>query len=280
MNEAINDILVCLKNTDRQGKGKRSLDIKQRAHLCELAHALCRGLPNDSDNGEAEELRHRYLEYCKVLDDEDRRILCGYLAEEAPRVCSELLELKYTENTGTAVYVKNALSDIAFSSFSEAFERLQIYYADDFEAALEDVYYSRADYTILPISSSRNGMMLHFLELILRYEMKIILSCNVHSIADDSENRFLLLSRNNTELAGDGSKISLEFILRNAREQIPYVMNAAASYGAALEFVQSLPDGETALMRYDVSAGGANALILYLFLETSGYIPMGIYKTL
>lgn len=280
MDKVNDDILVCLKNTDRQGENKRILDIKQRAHLRELAHSLCADIPTDSGNGEAEELRHRYIEYCNGLDNAERIILCRYLTEEAAGVTKELLELTPAENTGTVVYVKNALSDIAFSSFSEAFERLQIYYADDFESALEDVYYSRADYTILPISSSRNGLMLHFLELILRYEMKIVLACNVHSIVDDSENRFLLLSRNNSDFTSQGAKRSLEFILRNADRQIPSVMGAAAVYGCTLEFVQTMPDTETALLRYEVSCGDPASLILYLFLESSGYIPMGIYKIL
>lgn len=272
---------ICLGNLDRSRDQITSLDTKTRAHLRELAYGLSAILPNTSDSDEEELFRRDYSELCVSLKHRERITLCSYICEKSPRTSERLLEIRPNSSEVTVVYVKNALSDIAFEHFSKEFERAQVYYADNFESALEDVYYSRADHAILPLSSSRNGLMLHFLELIMRYEMKIALSCEVHSITDDSDNRFVLLSKSNICFPEkEGESREFEFILSDASRQLPRVICAAQEYDCKLLFVQTMPSRDTALIRYEVSQSDADALCLYLFLETPGHIPVGLYRAL
>lgn len=267
---------ISLKNLSYLKGKEESVDLRIKAHLRELAHAVSALMPKGDFEDEGEEFRRAYLEICGQLSFEKRAELCLWLASEYPKsyMTKRLWGMKNKKDNATAVYVKNPLCDIAFIEFSEAFKKLQVYYADDFESALEDVYYSKADYVILPVSSSKNGKLLHFCELILRYEMKACMSCNVHSNTDESENRFYLLAKN----AEDRKGTHLEFLLSEPSENLPKLLYAAQKYGCSYISSYTAPENEYAIVELDVSNANADALCLCLFLEFPRHIPIGIYN--
>ncbi|MBE6687383.1 MAG: hypothetical protein E7591_09200 [Ruminococcaceae bacterium] len=275
------DADICLKNISSLKQTKYSADIRIDAHISELAYTLSKLLPKGFSEEIADGYRSIFADITKELDCKQRLLLYGHTAKNEPCLtfAEKLTEMGRKKKNASAVYVKNALGDLAFERFSKHFDKLSVYYADDFESALEDVYYSKADYTIIPISSSKNGRLLHFNDLILRYEMKICMKCSVHSNTDDSESEFLLLSKN-AEVFGNRDGLHFEFLLSDPQKSLISVLKAAQQYGC--EYVSSFtfPEKDHAVIELDISQGDINALCLYLFLEFPRHIPMGIYNVI
>lgn len=276
------EVGISLKNIERLECLQRSVDKRKSAHIREIARSVLRLFPNEQVSEEGDEFRRRYLSLCNDLSSDDRMELCGFLAKES-RLCgleqaNRLLDIQISLREATVVYVKNALSDIAFKDFSDSFERVKVYYASDFESALEDVYYSRADYAILPIYSSKMGYMQHFFELMLRYEMKAVLSREIHSNTDDSDTTFLLLSKSfEDRLSANEGKL-FDVILGEPRISAANILKAAQSYGFGCSNIYFTPEKDAVLISLDASNGDIDALCLYLFLESPRHVPLGLYK--
>lgn len=271
---------ICLKNIERSQSQRKSADIRSSAHIKELAALVSSLIPKDLLNEDGEDFRRIYKDLCAELSFEDRMELCSFIAGEnlSYSFAKKLLDVREPKNDVTLVYVKNALSDIAFEKFSASFNKAQVYYAADFEEALEDVYYSKADYAILPIASSKNGRILHFSELALRYEMKTVLSCTVHSNTDGSDNTFILAAKNIEFLFGSNEEnIRFEFLLNDPANNLTSILCAASHYGCGYITSYASPENNFALIELDISQGQTDALCLYLFLEFSRHIPIGIY---
>lgn len=101
------------------------------------------------------------------------------------------------------VYVKNSYSDYSYNVFSSHLNRAVVSYANDFSSACEEVYYSRAEYCILPVSSSKEGILQSFRNMIDKYDLKTVLKTNC-PVGDDYT-EFALLSKNAEviEMPGD-----------------------------------------------------------------------------
>ncbi|MBR5515246.1 MAG: hypothetical protein IKU52_03480 [Clostridia bacterium] len=278
MKDIIKDSDICLNNIFRLDKENKSVNTRIKAHIRELALFLSPLLPKELSEDSADQLRQTLRDKSSGLSGEQMNELCLMLSQldSGYNFSQKYLDIREKKNTATAVYVKNALCDIAFEKFSKHFDKLSVYYADDFESALEDVYYSKADYTIIPVSSSKNGRLAHFGELILRYEMKICMKCTVHSNTDESETQFLLLSKN-TESFGASESICFEFLLSRPEESFTDILWAAKQYGCKYISSHMSAENSHAVIELDVSKGNTDALCLYLFLEHPRHVPMGLY---
>ena len=258
---------ICLNNIVRTRKETERADIKRSAHLKEIAYLLSKELPKDLLEEEGEDFRRFYNELCAELSFEEKVELCVHITDINKEIpfAEKLLELSSYKNEVTVVYVKNALSDIAFERFSKNFGKVQ-------------VYYSKADYAILPLASSKNGRICHFTELALRHEMKTVLSCSVHSNTDESDNTFILCAKSIEFLFDEADKdIRFEFLLNDPSENLAPVLAAATKYGCGYITSYTSSENDFVLVELDVTKGEKNALCLYLFLEFSRHIPIGIY---
>ncbi len=274
---------ACYSNLKRLQDKQSSVNVRRSAHLRELALTLT-PLPKDTASEEAELYRHEYEEICHAgeLTEEDKIILCSHLTRESGHTAfflSALACCSMPKRSCSIVYVKNALSDIACERFSRVFDKATVSYARDFTSALEDVYYSNADYVILPISSEKSGRMHTFGEMIQKYELKKVLVTSVYSNTDDTENGFALLSKSNEVLFPKGSEnIYLEFTVNSPAESLPKIIKAAERFNSPCREIETNPERQKAMAVLDVTRADIDALCTYLALELPGHIPLGIYK--
>ena len=270
---------------------------KRVAHISEKAEIV--------DNIDNDEFREKYEwlfsdreNSCFVLDENksyvsavkraidmfDRLKCVECLSPE--KVSSVLNNRPDTDfETDTVVYLKNSLADIAFNKFSKCLLDARVLYEESFAAVCEEVYYSRHPYCILPIENSEDGRLSGFGNMIRKYELKIVLTCNVES-ANGRVTKFALLKRDiaNVDCAdcfneGDYLEIGFHFGEEN---KLGAVLEAANFFGYSLNKVDSLPIYYSEKEYYfDVVFEGKGEISRFLFwleLEVPRYEIIGIYK--
>lgn len=102
------------------------------------------------------------------------------------------------------IYVRNSYSDAAFSAFAPLFGKTVVSYAASFVLACEEVYGSRADYCILPVESTRDGVLQSFRSMISKYELKTILTVRVP--VGEETTTFALLAKTSEWIAFGGEQ--------------------------------------------------------------------------
>ncbi len=231
------------------------------------------------------------LAVCRFLADRlatDRsfvlpRILASYRYDQPP---AEELHLSQTPRIA---YFKNAYADAAFRVFSSVLSEPTVSYAGDFSAACEEVYYGRADMCILPVDSSRDAKLVGFYRLIDKYELHIVLACDIPSADGSVTTRFALLqkalelpSQKRLEKA-DGCYFEFTLI-PGPLAALADVLCAAERCGLGFFKIDALPlsysDSE---FSYDVilkTGGELEAFALYLSLAVPQCEPLGIYPKL
>ncbi len=261
-------IQVTGENLGRLDKQKYSVDTRRQAHIRELARGFRGHIPNDEDS--LEEFRPVYEDTVSALSlaASDRALLCRYMAEGS-RISEKLLSVSPQKRKCTVSYVKNALSDLAYESFSGFFDRAAVVYAPDFASALEDVYHSVTDYVILPVYSEKAGRMKSFCDMADKYEMKKVLSCRVYSNTEDVETEFALFSKNLERFSGRRKGVFFEFSV--PEEDILKCMSpgydviSVNTYEGRADICLEIPDGDI------------EPICVFLMLELPGHTVKGIY---
>ena len=185
----------------------------------------------------------------------------------------------------TVVYLKNSLSDIAYSNFSRHLKDARVSYEESFTAVCEEIYYGKAPYCILPIETSEDGRLSGFGNMIRKYELKIVLSCTVEN-ANGKTTKFALLKRDIgiidcPEKTYDGEYLEIAFNF-NAENGLMKVLSAADYFGYTLNKIDSIPIYYSEKDYYfDVvfkGNGDLDKFLMWLELEMPGYEIIGIYK--
>lgn len=185
----------------------------------------------------------------------------------------------------TVVYLKNPLADIAYNNFTKVLSDARVVYKESFSDVCEEVYYNRAPYCILPVDNSDDGRMTSFSNMIRKYELKIVLTCNVES-ANGKTTRFALLKRELAVIDCKGCHTEgkyLEIGLNFGEDQkLQDVLQAASFFGFELNKVDSLPIYYSEKEYYfDVvfkGSGELNRFLFWLELEVPRYEVIGIYS--
>ncbi len=184
----------------------------------------------------------------------------------------------------TVSYLKNSLADVAYNNFSKLLKDPRVAYGETFLDVCEDVYYSRTPYCILPLESSEDGRMAGFGNMIRKYGLKIVLTCNVES-ANGKTTRFALLKRELAKIEcksgiseGDYLEIGFNF---GENLRLQEVLQAANYFGFFLNKVDSLPIYYSVKEYYfDVifkGKGDLNKFLFWLELEIPRYEIIGVY---
>lgn len=270
-------------NIERISGAKSSVQKRQAAHIRELCRILAKEFPSSPLSEEGDEFRRNYKDIMESLcaEDDQRIEFARHLSKEcnfsAPfSFAQKLLSSKQRKKRPAVTYVKNAIADIAYDIFAEAFEKCSVSYAHDFVSAAEDVYYSKADYVLLPVFSTNGGRMSRFSAIIEKYELKGVLSCRVYSTKDDSETEFLLLSKN-TEFffSTKDEDICFEITVSDPHKTLSPIIDAARAFNASCRAVYTEQDRADII--FDITKADINALCLYIFLEFPRHNVKGIY---
>ena len=186
--------------------------------------------------------------------------------------------------TDTVSYLKNSLADIAFNNFSKLLKDPRVAYGESFSDVCEDVYYSRTPWCILPIENSDDGRMTSFCNMIRKYGLKIVLTCNVES-ANGKTTGFALLKRDIAKIEcksgiSEGEYIEIGFNF-GEKIRLQEVLQAATFFGFMLHKVDSFPIYYSEKEYYfDVIFKGNGDLKKFLFwleLEIPRFEIIGIY---
>ena len=187
-------------------------------------------------------------------------------------------------NTDTVSYLKNPLADIAFKNFSNHLKEPRVSYGETFVDVCEDVYYSRTPYCILPIENSDDGRMTSFCNMIRKYGLKMVLTCNVES-ANGNTTGFALLKRDIDKIEcksgiSEGEYLEIGFNF-GERIRLQEVLQAAAFFGFSLHKIDSFPIYYSEKEYYfDVifkGNGDLKKLLFWLELEIPRFEIIGIY---
>lgn len=185
----------------------------------------------------------------------------------------------------TVVYLRNPLTDIAYSNFSKVLKDARVSYEESFIAVCEAVYYNRVPYCILPIENYEDGRLSGFMNIIRKYELKIVMTCNVES-ASGKITKFALLKRELTrieygDILKDGFFLEIGFSFGEEQSRLHEVISAALFFGYKLNKIDSLPIYYSEKEYYfDVvflGDGDLMKFLCWLDFEFPRYEVLGIY---
>ncbi len=182
-------------------------------------------------------------------------------------------------------YLQNSFSDKAYRFFSEYFEQLNPHtqvtaaYFPGFREVCEEVYYGRCSHAMLPVSSSRDGILASFRKLIGKYELKIVSETDV-DMGDDSVMRFALLRRG-LNITSPRNYCDLTVVLTSDFTPGAF-LTACEIIGASAVSVNSYPleyADDRCGIQITLDISRTDPETLYLFLEGShiSYEVIGMY---
>lgn len=185
--------------------------------------------------------------------------------------------------TDRIAYLKNAFADEAYNKFSRILPGAVVSYCDDFPGVCEEVAHGRARYGILPLENSADGPLKTFRNLMQKYDLKIVLLCNVPM--GESVTRFALLGRRIVDLDCGRHRAASFLEFRIALPQtamLAHILRAAAYYGLQLlrsESAEGAQGVEFDLLFSQETADVA-AFLCFLTLEYPQFNPVGLYTSL
>lgn len=244
---------------------------------------------------EASDEAKRYVKsYSEAQLLSDKLTVCRFLAERLGSRADfgELLgqgSAKLgSDGKGVRIaYLQNAYADAAFRRFSEVLDSPSVTYPGDFTSVCEEVYYGRAELCMLPLDSSRDAKLISFYRLIDKYELKIILSCDVASADGGVTTRYALLGKSavwpDYVIRNKCGSLFFEFsFVPDEERTLADVLSAAGQCGLRLYKTDAIPlsysDSEFSCdVILDCQNGELNAFVLYMMLAVPQYELLGVY---
>ena len=218
-----------------------------------------------------------------------RLYLCKCLAQcGKPHEFSELPTLFFgsSSENGTGAdkkiaFLRNRQAFRAFECFAKTLGGVSVLYENNFQTACEDVAHGQAAYAIIPIYSTSDGRLGSFYRMIEKYELAIILTCDVDS--DDGENMttFALVYREHICLHTGAPKLECSITFDDL-SRLSDITDAAYYYGAGVDSIEALPimfsgRAGTFAVVLDLENADIDGLLCYLALEYPQMSVIGIY---
>ncbi len=206
---------------------------------------------------------------------------------------------------GTIAYQHSIYADEAFLHFSRLLPSARAIYSDNFSGVCEQVFNGKCEYCILPLESTQDGKLVRFYQLIEKFELKIVLTCNVTTSDNRNSTVFGLCRRGLTwpHLMLPDKAFCFEFVFWQEPEHaaLGELLTAAAACSLSLVRVDCLPRSDEEILIgagypfalcLEANTEGADghpcpphkiereflAFLLYLTLRSPTYLPLGIYQ--
>ena len=215
---------------------------KHRAHVAEYKNEAGENenLPGFDFSTECERQNESYVK--SIFDTIS-------LFDSFDQVKKELSEIKEKESkmpdNCSVTYLKNTFSDEAYNAFSAFLKNSRVAYSDSFTDVCESVYYNKSDACILPIENSDEGRLPGFDGLIRKYELKIVMTCNIDD-KDGHFTKFALLSKSQFK-AEVPEKLSFDRFFKISVRPTPGirlrdVLLLAGYFGEEINKIDSIPE--------------------------------------
>lgn len=229
-------------------------------------------------------LRHQTMRFtrfylCKCIAEQSQ---ATSISDLVPWVCGTLADPPASREQRIA-FLRNRQASRAFERFAKYLDGVSAVYEDNFQNACESVYIGQATYAIIPIFSTTDGRLNGFYKQMEKYDLSIVMSCDIDS--DDGENTttFALVYRDRLYRKTDGITLYECKITFDTPSALSDVLDAAEYFGATIESVESLPlmfSGRAGAFSVTFGLKNANAagLFCYLSLEYPQTATIGIYN--
>ena len=206
------------------------------------------------------------------------------LEELIPLVCGELSEMPKAKEK-TVAFLRNGQAMRAFESFAKMLGGVSAVYESNFPSACEAVYTNHATYAIIPIFSTSDGRLNSFYRQIEKYELSIVMTCEVDS--DDGENTttFALVYKDRLYAKTDGEPLYECKINLDDLNMLADLADAAAYFGAELCSAEAIPmafsgRSNTLSLVFGLENANVGGFFTYLALEYPQTAAVGIYTKL
>jgi len=229
----------------------------------------------------------------RVKDRIFKYYLCGVLARISELrslpdlisiVCGEAADFPAGKEK-TVAFLRNAQAMRAFECFAKPLLGVSAVYESNFLNACESVYTGHATFAIIPIYSTADGRLNSFYRQIEKYELSIVMTCDIDS--DDGENTttFALVYKDRLYADIDGEPVYECKITFDDLDMIADIADAASYYGAHLYSMEAIPDAFSGRTNaFSIALGLQNAdfegLFCYLALEYPQTAAIGFYHRL
>lgn len=184
---------------------------------------------------------------------------------------------------GRVSFAGSNMLSAAFSAFRDADSHLVASFVHSFTDACEDVAAGESEYCILPIESSREGILATVYSLIGRYELFIARVCSVESL--ETTTKFALLCRGRRDIMScNGTQfVALRLSGQDASAWSRLYVGAEV-LGVETVSTVSVPLGYTDGYAHICTLSGSSealfALLLFLGTVRVGYTLAGAYEIL
>lgn len=228
--------------------------------------------------------------FLRQLGRYDRFYLSKCLAEQSdirdlktmiPLIVGELAEIPSGRDRRVA-FLRNRQASRAFERFARYLGGVSAVYEDNFQSACESVYTGETTYAIIPTASTSDGRLNSFYRQMEKYDLNIVLSCDIDS--DDGENSttFALVYRDRLYIETEGIPLYECKITLDRQTDIADIADAAAYFGATMESAEALPlmfSGRTNAfgMIFGLKNADVGGFFTYLALEYPQTAAVGIY---
>ena len=218
--------------------------------------------------------------HSEVFVSRDFAVFCRAFSDVFEDSFSPMTEPEKDSGIPRIAYLQNTFSDRAYRCFSSRFERVSASYYPGFSEVCEEVYNGNCSHGILPIQNSRDGQLISFRRLILKYDLKISLVTDIET-TDDSSMRFALLQKNiDSIMTAERCYLDL-FLVLESTDYAPF-LSACRELGASVVLLNSLPleysdDRYGLSLQLDVSNSHRNALLCFLEASHIRYEIVGMY---
>lgn len=260
---------------------------------------------NDLPFSPAESHRAPLQMLYRSLHTAERVALCRAIttSEHLPRDLSTLVERLYgtqepapIASRGLVAYQQNIFTDEAYLHFSHWISRPRATYNNSFSGVCEQVYNGLCEYCILPLENSQDGKLLRFYGMIEKYELKIVLTCDVTASDKQQTTTFGLCARDLSFLSPllygqERSETRFEFIFRQNNDELTVgdILNAAQACSLRLIRADCLPRSDEEIMvgagfpyilSFDLEGSDFHTFLLFLSMDSAPCLPLGIYRHL
>jgi len=140
------------------------------------------------------------------------------------------------------VYVRNGYTDRAYRRFSQTFERMRSAYSPGYSSACEEVYYGRSTHVILPVYSSRDGILITFRRMLRKYDLKLSSACPIEMETGETVYYALAQKGIPTERADylDGT-----FVIPDGVTTAEF-LGICEGFGLSISLINTMPEDDTA----------------------------------
>lgn len=189
--------------------------------------------------------------------------------------------------TNRVLYQKSFYTDSAYLRFASFLKDCRAAYAQNVTSVCQDVYNGVSEYCILPIENSTEGLLNSFAALIARYELKIVVVCDISSADGSKTTRFALLRKRLSPLLIEkGRPHFLEIsVLLQERPTVSDLLSAAQLCGLQVERIHttvSAEDEHAHILHavFTATQEQTSVFLLYLSMEAPQFVPIGLYQLL